>query len=98
MSNHVTISGKGSGGNDAAINVTSGAAHVVDLKPASGPIYDNGTYKFFGEAVPGSALTAAVWSVSRLTVANNRVEWADGNTNPDNVYTDLATVAAFTFS
>ena len=75
-----------------------GAAHVTDGALASGPIYTNGTYNYFGEAVPGSALTAAVWRVSRMSISTSQVEWADGNGNFDNVYTSLAVVAALSFS
>lgn len=76
----------------------SGAAPVSDGALASGPIYTDATYNYFGEAVPGSALTAAVWRVSRMAISNSRVEWADGNGNFDNVYTSLAVVAALSFS
>jgi len=77
--------------------VVYGSAHVADGALALGPIYDNGTYKYFGEARPGVALTAAAWRVSRLTVANSRIQWADGNGEFDNVFTDLSTVASLTY-
>lgn len=65
---------------------------------ALGPVYADATYKYYGEAAPGTALTAPEWRVSRETIATNRIQWADGNGNFDNVFTDLATVAALTFS
>lgn len=76
---------------------SGGAALVVDGALASGPIYDNGTYKYFGEAVPGTALAAAFWRVSRMEIATGRIQWADGNADFDNVFTNLTTVAALTY-
>ena len=98
MSNHVTISGNPTDTGDGGIDVTGRAAHVIDGALASGPIYTDGTYNYFGEAVPGSALTAAVWRVSRMAISDSRVMWADGNGNFDNVYTSLAVVSALTFT
>lgn len=77
---------------------TNGSAHITGGALALGPVYSNSTYQYFGEAVPGTALTAAAWRVSRLTIATNRIEWADGNGKFDNVFTDLSTVAALSFS
>lgn len=77
---------------------TAGAANISDGALAFGPIYENATYKFFGEAVPGTALTAASWRVSRMNIADSQIEWADGNGNFDNVFTSLAVVAALSFS
>lgn len=58
----------------------------------------DGVYEYNGEAPPGTALNTARWRVSRTTVATGRVEWAGGNGNFDNTYTDLATVAGFAYS
>lgn len=74
------------------------ALHVTDGALASGPIYNDGTYKYFGEAIPGTALTAANWRVSRMRISDSYIQWADGDGNFDNVFTDLATVAAMSFS
>lgn len=71
---------------------------VVDPVLKSGPIYNDGTYKYFGEAAPGTALTDASWQVSRMTIATGAVDWADGNGLFDNVFTNLATVQAMSFS
>lgn len=70
----------------------------VDEALALGPVYADATYNYYGEAKPGAALTDSVWRVSRETIATTRIEWADGDGNFDNVFTDLATVAALTFS
>lgn len=60
--------------------------------------YSDATYDYFCEAPPGTPLTEQSWRVSRLNKSTLREEWADGNGNFDNVATDLATVAAFSFS
>jgi len=69
-----------------------------DAPMAKGPTYQDATYKYFGEAAPGSALTDPVWRVSRMNLTTSQLQWADGNVNFDNVYTDLATVAAMAFA
>lgn len=43
------------------------------------------TYYYHCEAEPGSATSAAVWRISRLTVATGQEMWADGNANFDNI-------------
>ena len=71
----------------------------IDCTPlAMGEIYTDGVYKYFGEAQPGSDITDPVWRVSRLTIIGKRIEWANGNTNFDNTYDDIATVEAFSYS
>ena len=82
-----------------AINSLSWTWTVTKAAPmAQGPIYQDATYKYFGEAAPGSALTNPEWRVSRMNLTTSQLQWADGNANFDNVYTDLATVAAMTFA
>lgn len=85
-------------GNDGYLRGTNGAAHIADGALASGPIYADATYQYFGDSTPGSSLSAAVWRVSRMTIATSQIQWADGNGNFDNVFTDVATVAALSFS
>lgn len=60
--------------------------------------YADATYSYVCHAVPGSALTAEVWRVMRITTATSDTGFADGNAKFDNVATDLATVAALSFS
>jgi hypothetical protein len=46
-----------------------------------------------GEAVPGSAESAAVWRIRKITIAvDNDVSetWADGNDNFDKAWSDRA--------
>lgn len=64
-----------------------------------GPIYEDATHKYFGETNQiGSQLNEPVFRVSRLTKATGRHVYADGDTEFDNVYTDLNTVAALTYT
>ena len=59
--------------------------------------YDgNGNAIYIGTALPGSATTATVWQVKRLTYDGSgnmtALEWADGNDDFDNVWDDRASL------
>lgn len=60
------------------------------------------TYQYVCEALSGSLVTAPVWRIKKVTTTiiggDISVLWADGNTNFDNVATDLATVSAFSYN
>ena len=72
---------------------------VFDNVPlAFGPIYEDATYRYFGEAAPGTALTEPKWRVSRINKTTGQEEWADGNANFDNVYTENEVKNVFTYS
>jgi hypothetical protein len=46
-------------------------------------------------AAPGSLTSAAVWAVSKTTYSNGKlvsVEWANGNTERDNIAANYATL------
>ena len=65
----------------------------IDCAPlAMGEIYNVGGWKYFGEAQPGADITASVWRISRMNTTTKKVEWADGNANFDNPYTDVTQV------
>jgi len=74
MANNVIIKGD----QEASLSV------VVDAPDA------NTTY--VGEAYPGADTTAALWRVKRISVSGNvtSIEFADGNTQFDNVWDDRA--------
>jgi len=74
------------------------AQGIFEAPIAFGPIYENATHKFFGEAAPGTALTAASWRVSRMSLTDSQIEWADGDSNFDNVFTNVTIVEALSFS
>lgn len=65
---------------------------------AMGPIYNNGTHKFFGEAQPGTALATAAWRVSRMDISTKQVDWADGDSLFDNVFTSVGVVELLVYS
>jgi len=65
----------------------------IDCAPlAMGEIYEVAGWKYFGEAQPGADITASVWRISRMNTTTKKVEWADGNANFDNPYTDVTQV------
>lgn len=39
---------------------------------------DTGTYTYIGEAVPGTATSAASWRIQRITAATGNIDWAGG--------------------
>lgn len=59
--------------------------------------YEDATYKYLGEALPGTALSVPLWRVARVNKSTNQVRWAS-NGDFSSVFTDLATVAALTFA
>ena len=64
---------------------------------ASGEIYQDATYKYFGEAAPGTPLTTANWRVSRMALVGSRIQWVDSGRFTQ-VYTDVSVVAALAFA
>jgi len=52
------------------------------------------TVTYVGEAAPGVAESAAFWRVKRLTQYGTvlKVDWADGNEDYDNVWTNRASL------
>ena len=73
----------------------------IEEAVALGPIYEDATYKYIGEADPGTALNVPKWRVSRINNSTTQIEWAnvDGNkASFNNLFTDLVTVAALTYS
>lgn len=73
----------------------------IDDALALGPIYEDDTYQYFGEAGAGTALNAPYWRISRVHKITLQVQWANvdkGTANFNNLFTDLPTVAALTYS
>lgn len=54
---------------------------------------DTGTYKYLGEAQPGTATSAAEWRIQRITNSDSTITWADGDGDFDNVWDDRATLS-----
>jgi hypothetical protein len=83
----------------AATPVSKSEPLPVDCSQlAMGEIYEDATYKYFGEAQPGTDIISAAWRVSRMTKVGKRIMWADGDADFDNTFDDLGTVAAFIYS
>ena len=71
---------------------------VSDYAPAL-KVYESGTVLYVCTAAPGSILTNAVWRIMKVdTTTGVIITWCDGNSNYDNLATDLATVAALSYS
>lgn len=59
--------------------------------------YDaNSNLQYYGEAMPGSATSAAVWRIKKLTYdsSNNLLSilWADGDDQMDNIWDNYASL------
>ena len=52
------------------------------------------TVTYIGESAPGVAESAAAWRIKRMTTSGSvlKIDWADGNENYDNVWTDRASL------
>lgn len=56
---------------------------------------DPPTSAYLGQAVPGTETSAAGWRIQRLTFSSDgdvSTQWADGNSDFDNVWNDRATL------
>lgn len=52
------------------------------------------TVTYIGESAPGVAESAAAWRIKRMTTSGSvlKIDWADGNEDYDNVWTDRASL------
>ena len=76
--------------------IIGGGVSVASAPMESGPIYADATYQYFAMAVvsnPASALSDAVWQVSRMHSTSKRVEYATG-ASFSHAYTDLSAAQA----
>ena len=70
----------------------AGAGLVTDGALAT-KITISGTVTYIGEAVPGTAQATAAWRCQKIDESSGTViTWADGDSNFDNVATDLTTL------
>ena len=67
---------------------TETLAEIIDTTTSA-------TYSYHCEAQPGTLTSAALWRISRLTVATGILQWADGNSNFDNVADGRATTQVY---
>ena len=54
------------------------AEDVVDVSYWKLRFDDTGTYLYIGRALPGVATSEEKWQIKRITVANDNIDWADG--------------------
>lgn len=77
---------------DAAGNIIQGDkpyTTLLDYNGGNAPVY-------VGEAAPGSATSAAAWKIKRLSYSGDNltaVEWADGDTQYDNIWDNRASIS-----
>jgi hypothetical protein len=84
----------------ADIGAIKTAIEAVNTK-TTGPValrFDNATdpIAYKGEANAGTATSAATWRISRITTAGDgsvTIEWADGNTNFDNIWNNRTSLS-----
>lgn len=76
---------------DKQDSLISGTSKLVgDESPM---IATSGVYVYIGKAAPGSSTASAVWKIKRLDTTSGIVgEWADGDTNYDNVWDNYASL------
>ena len=55
--------------------------------------YEDGTYKYFCEALPGTPLADSEWRISRMHIVDVHVEWCEGGTAFKFPATNLSIVA-----
>lgn len=53
----------------------------------------SGSYVYLGEAAPSSAEGSAVWRIQRITTSTGKIEYADGNSEFDNVWSNRASLS-----
>lgn len=77
-------------GTYALVSATDNVAYaeIIDTTTSA-------TYNYHCEAQPGTLTSAALWRISRLTVATGIVQWADGNSAFDNIADNRATTQVY---
>ena len=67
----------------------------VSSKDVAAKITVSGTTTYVAKAAVGSAESAASWQAKKITVSGSdtTITWADGNTNYDNIATDLTALS-----
>lgn len=53
-------------------------------------IDEGATYTYVGQAVPGTATSAAEWIIKRIENSTGNILFADGNANLDNIWDNRA--------
>ena len=80
---------------------TDGADHVTDPAYDYAPTYNDGTYKYYPKThVLGSAVSAAVWQITRMRISDGQTSYA-GSAGSFGKFDQVATeagLAALTYS
>lgn len=77
-------------GNAAFVTLSSQGAIPTSAETLATKITVSGSNTYVGEALPGTAYSAATWRVQKIDASGN-ITWLDGNANFDNTATDLTT-------
>ena len=62
---------------------------TLGVEAYQGKFYDDGTYTYVGDAIPGSATSDEVWRIMRINNTTDDYDWADGDTNFDNEWDNV---------
>lgn len=67
----------------------------VDKTPYAVKITTSGTSTYVGKATEGTVQSSATWQAKKIAVSGSDtiITWADGNSNFDNVATDLTALS-----
>lgn len=71
---------------DQAAVITGSAIEILKVD-------DAGAVTYIGNALPGTATSAASWRIKRITDATGDIVWADGNGNYDNIWDNRAALS-----
>ena len=76
--------------------IIAGAKEIGSLNLAQQFAYNSDSLvEYAGEAAPGSTTASSVWRIKKLTYSGtnlSKIEFADGNTNFDNVWDNHASL------
>ena len=56
-------------------------------------LFEDTDYTYIGEALPGTTTSAALWRIRRLTIVDNTILYADGNSKFDNIWDNYLTLS-----
>lgn len=61
----------------------------IDINQYARIIQSDATHTYIAEAIPGTLANSAAWRVKKIVTATGTTTWADGNSNFDNIATNL---------
>jgi len=60
--------------------------------------YEDASYKYFCDALPGTSKDDPEWRISRMEISTSNITWCDGNTNFDNIASTAVSVANLAYA